>query len=171
MEVTIPLSWQSALLVISSLLQWPLGGPLGPSQLPWLSGCLWWQACGLIIESQGHGQMQAHKKQLLINVYRHSTPFWTIIQLIMTLHRAAGPSNKKKDTCTIQVQAKGRWNFRARENIVLDCSNNDELLVFEHDFPADSIFKHGWGTSRFKYFNAIGSPVDSVLKLGRDTSR
>ena len=155
MEVTIPMSWQSAQLVISSLLQWPLGGPSGPSQLPWLpvSGCLWWQACGLIIESQGHGQMQAHKKQLKTNVYCHMMPFWTNIQLIMTLHRAAGrlkhPSNKKKDTCTIWVQAKGRWNFRACKDIVLEFSNNDELLVFEHDFPADSIFKLGWDTSWF----------------------
>ena len=67
---------------------------------------------------------------------------------------------KKQDTCTIQVQAKGRRIFRAREDIVLEFSNNEEFLVFEHIFqliqslnsagtPADSIFKRGWVTSRF----------------------
>ena len=39
---------------------------------------------------------------------------------------------------------KGQENL---QSIVLDFSNNDELLVFEHDFPADSIFKLGWDTS------------------------
>jgi hypothetical protein len=37
-----------------------------------------WQSCGLIIKSQGHGKMQAHKKQSIIGVYHHSTPMQRI---------------------------------------------------------------------------------------------
>jgi hypothetical protein len=49
MEVTIPMSLPDAQLVISSLLQWGPAGRSGPSQLPWRCGCLWWQACWLIV--------------------------------------------------------------------------------------------------------------------------
>jgi hypothetical protein len=58
-EVTTPMSLPGAQLVISFLLQWAPAGWSGPSQLPIRCGCLWWQAraSGLIIKSQGHGQM------------------------------------------------------------------------------------------------------------------
>ncbi len=58
------------------------------------------------------------------------------IQLIVTLHVGQGDfkalQTKTKDTSTLQQQC--------RHVSVLshdDCSNNDELCVFEHDFQVD----------------------------------
>ena len=52
-----------------------------------------------------------------------------------------------------RTPAQFKYKRRAGESsehvriLCLIFSNNDELLVFEHDFPADSIFKLGWDTS------------------------
>jgi hypothetical protein len=51
-------------------------------------------ACGLIIKSQGHDQMKAHEKQLIIGMYLDLTPLQKNIQfkLIVT-----GPSVGQAD--------------------------------------------------------------------------
>ncbi len=83
MEVTIPVSLPDAQLVFRSLQQWaPAARPACwvrvscPDRVAtFAGGPVDWVT---LAQYQGHGQMQAHKKQLIIDMYRHSTPLQRI---------------------------------------------------------------------------------------------